>query len=349
MKRFIAIAAGIAAALSLTASVASAAPTGTSTVTIEPQGSLYKDVKKPVNISLGAKLTPAPGDQFMTPLLAANFKLPKDLAFVPDAKMPACDLISEANSNFPPDTAKAICPDSIIGDGTAGLYFAQNVDSLIDDPVITIFSGGKAADGGGILAIQAWSTVTNHGIFMSGQLKNGQLDVDIPRLTGDSSVPYFTLNIPGAIGQDKGYAEASCSTGTYTTDATFDLGKRNEANVVSDQSTLDTPSSTATCKGLAGKAKLSLKVKAPKKVKSGKKGTFKVTVTNKGTGSGKNIKISASGAGKGSANAGTIKPGKSKTVKVKVKVKGKKGKKVTVKFKASGNAKASGSAKVKVG
>ena len=102
--------------------------------------------------------------------------------------------------------------------------------------------------------------------------------------------------------------------------------------------------------GLAGRAQFSgLKIKAPKKVKNGRKGAFKVTVTNKGTASSKKGKIKASGAGKGSTKLPALKPGASKTVTVKAKVTGKKGRKAVVKFKASGGASASGKAKVKVG
>ena len=349
MKRFTVLAAGLVAAFALTAGTATAAPTAASTVTITPQGKLYKDVKEPVNITFRAQITPGAGETTHDPLMNAKYTLTKDLAFVPRPSMPVCTQITDMNANFPPETAKAICPDSIVGDGTAELYFAQNVESLITDPVITIFNGGKTNSGEGILTIQAWSNTTNTGIFMTGQIKNGVLDVAIPRLPGDSAVPTFVLSIPGEIGLDKTYAEASCSTGSYSTTADFTLGKRSDANVVSDQSVIKTPLTKQTCKGLAGKPKFSkMKVKGPKAVKSGKKGTFKVTVTNKGTGSSKKGKVTASGGGKGKAKLPVIKPGKSKTVKVKVKVKGKKGKKTTLKFKATGGASASGKLSVKV-
>jgi len=330
---------------------ASAAPTAATSVGIAGQGSLYKEVKKPVNLSLNADITPGAGDTTLLPLMEASFNLPTDLSFNPDPNMPVCTEVNAGNSNFSGATAISLCPNSIVGDGTANIMLAGQVAALITDPELTIFNGGVDSSGGGVLAIHAYSASTNAGIFMSGAIQNGTLDVLIPRLTADSATSTFTLNIPGTQGQDKGYAEATCKTGTYTSSATLTLGNRSSGGVVSNETSLTTDPTTTDCVGLAGKAKLSAKVKGPAKVKSGKKGTFKVTLKNTGTASAKSVKVKASGGGKGSASGGTIKPGTSKTVKVKVKVTGKKGKKVTVKFKttASGGVVANAKAKVKVG
>lgn len=354
MRKLFAIAAGAVVAISLSASVANAAPTATSAVPITPQGDLYKEVKKPIDITFTANITPAPTDATATPLLSTNFSLPKDIAFVPDPKMPVCTAINDNNFNFPPDAAIQTCPDSVIGNGTATIILAGAIFPPIlppiTDPKITIFNGGTADDGGGILLIHAYSASTNAAVLMTGSIVDGNLNVAIPRITADSATTTFTLNIPGDLGQTASYAQASCSSGDWTTNATFELGNRSETGVVSNQSTLVTPETTQACTGLAGKAKFaSLKIKAPKKVKSGKKGAFKVTVKNTGTASSKKGKITASGAGKGSATLPAVKPGASKTITVKAKVKGKKGKKVTVKFKAAGGVSASGKAKVKVG
>jgi len=351
MKRFISVAAGVAVALTMTAGAANAATTATSTVTIDGQGSLYKQVKKPVNLTFTAKITPGAGATSLKPLMESKYHLPTDLAFVPSASMPPCTAVNEQNTSFPDTTARDLCKDSIIGDGTAKILLAGALAAPINDPVLTIFANGKASDGSGKLAIHAYSASTNQGIYMTGAIsKDGILDVAIPRLTADSATTDFTLNIPGQIGKDPTYAQASCSTGKYTSNADFTLGNRDAAGTVSNSETITTDPVTTDCNGLAGKAQFaSLKIKAPKKVKNGKKGVFKVTVKNKGTATSKKGTVKASGAGKGKASLPAIKPGASKTIKVKAKVKGKKGKKVTVKFKASGGASASGKAKVKVG
>ncbi|HTU13583.1 MAG TPA: CARDB domain-containing protein, partial [Solirubrobacterales bacterium] len=76
------------------------------------------------------------------------------------------------------------------------------------------------------------------------------------------------------------------------------------------------------------------KVKGPKSVKKGKKGTYKVTVKNTGTAIAKGVKIAASGKGaSGKASGGNIAPGASKTISVKVKF-SKKGR-FKVKLRAS--------------
>ena len=352
MKRLIAFAVSAVAALSLSAGVAgvaSATPTATGSVNITPQDSLYKEVAKPVDATFVANITPAPGELKMKPLINSKYSGLGNLKFVPKSSMPVCTALNSTNFDFSEVAARATCPNSIIGDGVATLYLAQFVAAIRTDPVITIFNGGVKEDGSGILLIHAWSDATEHAVLMSGSMVDGSLSVDIPRLTADSSAPAFTLNIPGAIGQDPSYAQASCPTGKFSTGGTFTLGNRAEDGTITDQEVLTTPVVDQACTGLAGSAKFaSLKVKGPKSVKSGKKGAFKVTVKNTGTASSKKGKITASGAGKGSATLPVLKPGVSKTITVKAKVKGKKGKKVTVKLKASGGASATGKFKVKV-
>lgn len=335
MKRVFAIAAGVAAAVSLSASVANAAPTANSAVPITGQGSLYKEVKKPVDISFTANITPGAGDTTLLPLMESKFTLPKDLAFVPDPKMPVCTEVNAGNSNFSGATAISLCPNSIVGDGTANIMLAGQVAALITDPELTIFNGGVDSSGGGVLAIHAYSASTNAGIFMSGAIQNGTLDVLIPRLTADSATSTFTLNIPGTQGQDKGYAEATCKTGTYTSSATLTLGNRSSGGVVSNETSLNTPAEDTTCTGLAGSAKLNkVVVSGPKKVKKGKKATYKVKITNNGTATAKGVRLKVSGKGVSfNTSAGTVAPAKTKTVNVKLKAK-KKGK-VKLTFKVT--------------
>ncbi len=70
-------------------------------------------------------------------------------------------------------------------------------------------------------------------------------------------------------------------------------------------------------------AKISkVKVSGPKKIKKGKKATFKVRVTNSGNAQAKGVRLKVKGKGvNAKKNAGTIPAGASKTVKVKVRFK----------------------------
>ncbi|MGA7396106.1 MAG: CARDB domain-containing protein, partial [Solirubrobacterales bacterium] len=195
------------------------------------------------------------------------------------------------------------------------------------------------------------------GIYMEGALVNGTLEVAITQLTADSATAEFNLNIPGTDspfanrrGVDKTYVQAKCSTGTWLLNTTFELGSRDAANnPTTPTETVVAPQTSESCVGLAGNAKLKNKsVKGPSKVKKGKKGTFKVKVTNNGTAIAKNLKVVVQGKGvSGKQSAGKLAPGASKTIKVKAKFK-KKGKiKATFKTTA-GKVKATSKKTVKV-
>lgn len=336
------------------AEAAQAAPSSTGDLDLVAQGATYKEAQRPVNLTLDVNIIPETGALTLKPLVNVLLKFPAGLDLVADPKKTKVCSTSEfgpENANVPPDVVKGRCPNSILGDGTTDLFLAQSTSAPVHDAKLTIFNGGKDANGNTVTTIHGYSASLNQGIYMSGAIKNGTLSVDIPRLTADTSVSHFQLRIPGDIGQDPGYARAACPTGHWDATSTITLANRDEAGTESNREVLNPPAeSNKPCTGLAGKAQLAgLKVKGPKKVKNGKKGAFKLTLKNTGTATAKNIKVKASGAGKGTKSAGSIAPGASKTVTVKAKVKGKKGKKVTVKFKASGGASASGKAKVKIG
>ena len=338
----------VAGLLVLAGSASAANPNSvTANNTITPaSGPLYKEVARPVNTVTSAVLTPGPGVTQVDGLMESKVTVTKELKFVPDPTMPDCTL---SNANVPPDTAKSQCPDSIVGNGESLLYLAQQVLTPINDPVLTVFNG-VPHNGNPVLLIHGYSASTNAGIEFTSELSNGLMDVHIPRLTADSSSPTFSIRVPGEIGTDPDYAQATCKTGSYESSDTFTYGDRDASGTVSNTSELSTQPQTQACTGLDGKAKFAgLKIKAPKSAKSGRKATFQVTIKNTGTASAKNVKIAASGAGKGSLSVGTVKPETSKTVKVKAKVTGKKGRKVTVKFKATGTASATGKTKVKIG
>ncbi len=343
----------VAFAMLFGSTAAKAAPTSTGELTLVGKGAIYKEAQRPVDLTLDVAVTPEQGALTLKPLANVTLKLPAGLDLIADpkkAEVCPTSKVGPDNANFPSDTARTLCPNSLVGDGNADLFLAQATSAPVMDSVLTLFNGGTDAKGDTVVAIHGYSKELNQGIYMTGAVRNGNLSVDIPRLTGDSSVSRFQINIPGGIGQDPGYARAACPTGHWDATATITLANRDEAGNTSGSEVLDPPAqSNKDCTGLAGKARFGkLKVKAPKSVRSGSKGAFKVTVSNTGTASSKRGKVTASGAGKGSAKLPALKPGTSKTITVKAKVKGKKGKKVTVKFRTAGGASASGSIKVKV-
>ncbi len=352
-KRELITAAAVACIAMAGASPAMASPTAVTSLAIEPHSKLFREVPRPVDIRTTTKVTPESGALTLKPMVNVKSNFPDGLTFVPNAvRTPPCPLskIGPDNANFPTDTAMELCGSSLVGNGTSELYPAQVTASKVVDAKLLAFNAGLDKKGRPVLTIHGFSDTFNFGIFMTGTLIRGVLDVDIPRLTADSSVPGYELDFPGTLGRDPDYARASCPTGDWASNAVITLANRDEVGNFSQIEDLESPRSHSKCTGLVGSAKFaSLKVKAPKKVKSGKKGAFKVTVKNTGTASSKKGQITASGAGKGSATLPVLKPGVSKTITVKAKVKGKKGKKVTVKFKASGKATATGKAKVKIG
>ncbi|MBK5232462.1 MAG: hypothetical protein JJE13_05730 [Thermoleophilia bacterium] len=357
MKRLIAIGASLAVAATASLAMAGgASATGevaSSALTMTPQsGSLFTDVKKPVNWRVEVKIeAPYPANPTVLPMKRVTIKFPHDMSFNPDSGQTVCpdDKVgpSPTNLSVPPDTVIARCPDSVLGNGTAGLYLARANSASgpnLKDPVLIVFNGGKNAQGQAVLKIYGYSEGTGAGIYMEGALVNGELDIKIPVLTLDSAVGDFNLNIPGSNaaqanrhGKVKDYVQTTCSTGEWLTNATFSLGTRaDDGSNISPTTTLVAPESKTDCTGKAGSKFGSVKVKGPARVKKGKKGTYKVTIKNAGAATIKNLKVTAGGKGvKGKAGGGSLAKGKSKTVKIKVKF-SKKGK-IKTKFKATGS------------
>jgi hypothetical protein len=329
-------------------------------LTMTPQGDkLYKAVPVPVNWRVDVEVTaPASSPQVM-PMKRVDVQFPKDMSFNPDDKKtppcPADKIGPDVNLSIPPDAAIARCPDSVVGNGTAELYLAKNnspTGPTLKDPVLLVFNGGRDNNGDPQIRIYGYSKQTNYGVYMHGTLQDGRLNVAIPRLSFDSAVGNFNLNIPGTNapeanrrGQDKNFVQAKCSTGKWITDATFTLGARNDANEdEGPTSTITAPQLVQDCVALPGGPPVKfgpVKVKGPKSVKKGKKGTFKVTIKNNGETTASGVKVGASGKGaKGSANAGSISAGSSKTVKVKVKFTKKGVSKVKFQVKSGKSSKA---------
>ncbi|MCO5315477.1 MAG: hypothetical protein M9938_04850 [Solirubrobacterales bacterium] len=352
-------------------------------------GSLYKSGYIPANWRINVEMhtpyiPPPPGDPQpdVAPLKEIDLKLPTDMTFNPKPNMPVCTdkKMNEATDlNITPMDAIKLCPKSVIGNGTAKLFISHKntpTGPNINDPTLIVFNAGRVASGPQkgrpMIKIHGYSKATTAGIFMRGILeKSGRLDIKVPRLSNDSGVSQFDLNIPGAapikynnktvwesVGQDPNYLRAKCSTGNWVVDSVFILGMRDDASAdSSDTWPVIAPQLNVPCTGkpgnppATGKAKVGkVTVKGPASAKKGKKVTFKVTVKNTGSATATGVKVTASGKGaKGSANVGSIAKGKSKTVKVKVKFtkKGKSKVSFTAKSKNGGSKKAVKTVKVK--
>ena len=356
MKRILAVVGGLAVmtamSLSFTGSASASGEVAEAGLTMAPQsGQLSKSVVKPVNWRVDVEITaPFPANPKISPIKRVTTTFPKDMTFNPKASTPVCPDSAvgppPVNLSVDPNEVIARCPQAVLGNGTAQLYLAQANSATgtnLKDPVLIVFNGGENSQGQAVLKIYGYSKQTGAGVYMEGALKGNVLDVRIPVLSLDSGTGEFNLNIPGSNapdvnrrGVDKSYVQAKCSTGTWLTNASFELGSRDTAgNPTSPTTKIAAPESSTECVGKGGGAKFgSVKVKGPAKAKKGKKTTYKVTVKAAG-GTINNVKVKASGKGvSGSAKVGTLKQGKSKTVKVKVKF-SKKGK-IKTKFKATG-------------
>lgn len=348
------------------------------TFTVAPRkGGFYKEAPVPSNWQINVQVDapyvnpgppPAPQPDVL-PLKKVDLMMPTDISFNPDPKMPVCtDSMygPDSNQNQPPAAIIALCPNSVIGNGSAWLYIShKNTPSgpNIKDPTLIVFNAGRVASGPlkgrPKIKISGFSKATSAGIYMEGVLeKSGKLTINVPPLSNDSAVSRFDLNIPApnpikynnitvpqSVGQDPNYLRTKCSTGNWLLTSEFTLGTRTQAgDPISPSTVLDAPDFNLPCTGAAGAAKLGkMSVSGPASVKKGKTGAYKVKVSNTGTATAKAVKVTAAGKGaKGSATVGNLAPGAAKTVTVKVKFTTKGKSKVTFTAKGSkgGSAKA---------
>ena len=364
MKKLVAIVVALVASLTVAASAQAANETVEGTTHIEARkGSLYQTKPVPVNLTIRAEVTTPASSPKVNPLKNTTTYFPKGVTFNPNnKKTPPCtdDMLSTASNLADPAGVVASCKDSVVGTGTSAIFLAKvNAPSaLIEDPILVLFNAGEDSKGQAKVKIYGYSDRTHVGILMHGTLVKNVLDVAVPVLSSDSAVKYYQFDIPGTglvrpeigvntRGLDPNYAQGICpASGDLVTNSSFVLGERSYpgGQDTGPITKVDSPTTHQKCKGIAGKPKLSVKVRGPKAVRKGAKGTFRVTVTNKGAAAAKGVKVTATGGGK--AKAGTIKPGKSRTVKVKTKVTGRKGSKKTLTFIAKGGA--TGKARIKV-
>ncbi|MGA7397574.1 MAG: CARDB domain-containing protein [Solirubrobacterales bacterium] len=364
MKRLIAIAASVAvtamAGMSLAGPANAADESATASLTMESQnGKLSKTEYNAVNWSVNASISAPASSPKVQPMKKITFNFPKDMKFVPSSKVPVCGDSdvgpAPVNLSVPPDEVIARCPNAVLGNGTAVIRLGQaNCDDCFQylaDPVLVIFNGGTNGSGQPKLKIYGYSAQTTVGIYMEGALVNGTLEVAIPQLTADSATAEFNLNIPGndspfanRRGVDKTYVQAKCSTGTWLTNATFELGSRDAANnPTTPTETVVAPQTSQNCTGISGQGKLgNLKLNAPKKVKAGKKFKAKIKIKNRGNANLTNVRLCLKtqkkfikGTGKRCRVLSNLAAGKTKAVKFNLKTKKRKGKKTKLKAIAS--------------
>ncbi|MCB0869711.1 MAG: hypothetical protein KDB52_02660 [Solirubrobacterales bacterium] len=367
LKKFASVMVALVASLAMAASAQAADETVVGTTEVKPiSGPLYQSKPVPVNLTIRAEVTTPVSSPKVNPLKNTTTTFPKGVTFNPDnKKTPPCTdaMLSNSSNLADPEGVVAACPKSIVGTGVSAIIIAKinnNPNTVISDPILILFNAGTDSQGRAKIKIYGYSKYTNVGILMHGTVINSVLDVAVPVLSNDSATRFYEFQMPGAPlvrddlginvkGLDSGYVEAVCpASGELFTNTKFVLGERTYPGGVdtTPSVTVNSPETVQNCNGQVGKAKLAVKVTGPKSVKSGKKGVFKVTVTNNGTGIAKGVKVTATGGGKGSA--GNLNPGAKKTVKVKTKVTGRKGSKKTLTFTAKGGATAKGKIKVKV-
>lgn len=366
MKRLAAVIVALMASLAMAGSASAAVETVALSVDVSPvKGSFYREAPKSANLEVSARVDVPAGTPTVTPTKNIKITFPKGLTMNPNNKVtPVCTdaMLSQTSQLSVPATVMAACGDSVVGTGRAILYAARNSQAVLTSPILVAFNAGvDSKTGNPKLKIWGYAFQTNYGILMETELqKNGLMDIPVPPLSYDSATKDFQLQFPGAPlvqpesgvstqGKDPNFVRAVCpADGKLTSSAVFDLQwiSITTGQPMGPAESVPTAPYTDDCTGLAGKAKMGVKVKGPRAVKNGRKGVFKVTIKNTGTATAKNVVVTTKG---GKGKGGNIAPGKSKTVKVKATVSGKKGRKATVRFTAkAGNVKASGAAKVTV-
>jgi len=349
----------------LVASLALTAPANASdeSVTIEtpltPKGSLYKELRVPVNAKLAATISVPSTATRVNPIKRSIFKFSTDMTYNPNNSVtPVCPdskVGPETNLSLGTAAVYHLCPKSVIGTGTSNLYLAKLRAAPLTDPQLIIFNGGRDGNGNPKLKIYGFSKQTSSGILMQGVLtKRGVQDIPVPVLSSDSAVSSFVFNIPGSgmtiedgtapggqrviRGLDPNYVRAKCSTGTWTSNGEFAMGERDVATGqdTSPETMIYAPSFSQPCRGLAGRPRLGhVSAKGPKRMTRGRRGGFVVKVYNGGTATARSVRLSVSGGARGSAAGGNIAPRAWKTIRVKARATGRKGSRSRLVFKVT--------------
>lgn len=299
------------------------------TVSVNVKASkLYREVAKPAKLWLGIKLNPEPGYTEVLPYKKVRISLPEDLNFNPAATKPCPDsrVNIYTNTAAGTDALAALCPRSIVGNGTAELYLARGNSGApnLTDPELIVFNAGTR-NGMARIKIVGYSRTANAGMYMDGHLnRNRKLVMDVPVLSHDSSVGILNLNFPGKDHSNRkirgitgSYVKATCSTGSWTTKANFQFGRRTAPSGISfgEEYWLTSPPSTQKCFGAKGHARNKVRVETPHRVKRGKR-AVKVTVINHGTATAKRTRAVIRVQGKKrKVRVPALRPGARRTVK----------------------------------
>ncbi|MGA7396105.1 MAG: hypothetical protein WBW62_01530 [Solirubrobacterales bacterium] len=340
------------AAAAGTAGAAEEQATGNLTMNSQ-SGKLFRDAYRPVNWTATVAMTaPYPDSPLVQPIKRVIADFPEDMTFSPSKKTPVCGDSAigppPVNMSVPTDVAIERCPNSVIGNGTTGIYFGKSNSPqgpTLKNVSLVVFNGGFDPQGRPVMKIHGYSEVAQVGTFMVGTLKGNHLEVDVPYLPADSASAEFQLEIPGSAspfpnrrGTDPGYVVAKCSAGTWDTNTSLLVGARDATGrPVGGESTVIAPTSRQTCVGARGKAKFgSLGISGPGKAKPGRSTIYRLKVRNRGTADVKALTLKASGGGvKGKTKIGLIRAESSKVVKLKVRFPRRKTGKVRIRFKAA--------------
>ena len=260
MKKSVVVAAAALAALVGGVSIA-AASGETASVNYNVKGKFSKKEYKPAKLSFGVKVSTSAVQ--ILPMKLADMKFPPKatMTFMPKKGLPVCKA-TETQLSVSPAAAYAACGKSAIGMGLATFALAQNTGAARDGTVV-IFYGGKV--GGNVkIRFSAWSDQTNAGVYAEGILKpNGSMQIEMPRLTADSSVTSLNLEIPGRNlsgnyggvgsyslkkGLDAGFVRVKCKQGqTLNFSSKFELGARSDTGNPIGPTTNLTAASSSKC------------------------------------------------------------------------------------------------------
>jgi hypothetical protein len=311
---------------------------------LTPQtGSFYKQGQIPANWSVESQVSTA--DPQILPAKTIDLKFPpqSEMSFNPNPKMPVCpdsQVGPNANVSQPVPDLVALCPNSLIGNGTAKFVLGQNNQNPANvlDGQLLAFHGGLR-NGRPLVKVAAYSYDTQVGIYTEAVMAaDGRLTfANIPVLTADSSVSSLNLAIPSENvrlnlplqgitvtlpkGKDPNYVRARCSTGSWAYDATFTLGTRDTNGDPTSPDSFISDSGTTSCNGLPGSPKGKLArptVKGPKSARRGRAVNYTVRVRNTGVATATGVRVQVQGKGvKANVPVGSIAPGQARNVRVR--------------------------------
>jgi hypothetical protein len=335
------------------ASAKAANETVTATTTIAGmRGKLFKESNVAAKLNVHAEVTTPSSSPKVLPLKNVKVTFPAGMTFRPNSsKTPVCtdSKLSTSSNLADPGGVVNACKRSVVGSGTAAIYLAKvnAPTALVTDPILIAFNAGKTGSGQPKVKIYGYSDRTHVGILMNGTLRGSVLDMAVPVLSSDSAVKFFDLNFPGGTlnrpelgvnvrGLDPNFVRARCGIGVLKTNASFELGERSYpgGQPTGPTTTVVSPQTTQTCRGLAGHAKLTAKVvKRPRAVRNGRKGFFRIYVKNRGTATAKRVFLFGPGLKK---KIGYVAPSRGKTVGGWAKVRGRRGHARRIKFVVKG-------------